>query len=440
MALSRHDTGADSRGLLRVVGYWDLIAQGINIVLASSVFVLPGIMLATLGGWSPLAVIGAAAGVLFVLLSFGEAAGRYSEPGGPYRYAGDAFGEYVGVQVGLLYWVVRATASASVAHVFVMYATELWPASNQPIPRLFLLSAVIFGAGWLNYFGTRQTASVVNVVTLFKTVPLLILCAASIGPISLERLGGSTWPSDTSWARAVLLWVYAFGGFEATVIPASEARDPRRDVPRALLVALAIVAAFYVAVQVMVVGILPGEPGERPVAEVARIVLGDGGVLMVAIAAMVATTGHIPGSILASSRVTFAIAERGGLPSCIARIHAVHRTPHVSVAIFTILVWILAISGTFIWNASISAIGRLIVYAATALAVLKLRRTSPSAFAPPAWVHLVTTAFCLWLFLYQTLHEALVVGVVLGIGTVAWGAYRLWRRRFSPTALTPAAR
>ena len=84
-------------------------------------------MVADLRGWAPLAVVVAAMGVMFVLLSFGEAAGRYQEPGGPYRYAGDAFGEFVGVQIGLLYWVVRATASASVAHVFVMTRPSCGP-------------------------------------------------------------------------------------------------------------------------------------------------------------------------------------------------------------------------------------------------------------------------------------------------------------------------
>jgi len=95
------------QGLLRVVGPWDLIGQGINLVLASSVFVLPGITLAALGGWAPLSVTLAAIGTLFVLLTFGDAAGRYREPGGPYRYAGDAFGEYVGTQIGMVYWVQR---------------------------------------------------------------------------------------------------------------------------------------------------------------------------------------------------------------------------------------------------------------------------------------------------------------------------------------------
>jgi amino acid transporter len=436
--VSRREPSTGARGLLRVVGRWDLTAQGVNIVLASSVFVLPGIMLTSLGGWAPLAVVGAAAGVLFVLLSFGEAAGRYSEPGGPYRYAGDAFGEYVGVQVGLLYWVVRATASASVAHVFVMYAAELWPSAGEPVPRTLLLTVVILGSGWLNYRGTRQTASVVNVITLFKTVPLLVLCAASVPLMSAGRLGGAEWPSETSWARAILLWVYAFGGFEATVIPASEAREPQRDLPRALLLALGIVAAFYLAVQIVVAGVLPGEPGPRPVADVARLALGGVGALLIAAAALVATTGHIPGSILAASRITFAIAERGGLPASLARVHPVYRTPHVSVVAFTAVVWLLAVSGTFIWNASISAIGRLLVYVATALGVLRLRRTSPSAFTPPAWVHLATTAFCSWLFLYQTLQEALVVLAVVACGSFTWLAYRFWRRRSLRVGLAAA--
>src|SRR5262249_4037767 len=79
--------------LARVVTRWDLICQAVNMMVGSSVFVLPGLLLADMGGWAPLAVVVASAGVLCILLSFAEAAGRYGQPGGPYRYAGDAFGE-----------------------------------------------------------------------------------------------------------------------------------------------------------------------------------------------------------------------------------------------------------------------------------------------------------------------------------------------------------
>ena len=420
---------AESGGLLRVVTHWDLTAQGVSIVLASSIFVLPGITYGELGGWAPLAVVGATLGVLFVLLTFGEAAGRYREPGGPYRYAGDAFGEYVGAQIGIMYWVVRATATASVANVFVAYVAELWPAAAQPGWRAALISASVLGGGWLNYRGTRQTSSVLNILTLTKAAPLLLLCVVGVLHLSASKFTGSPFPTSGSWARATLLWVFAFGGFEATVIPASEVRDPVRDIPHALLYALAVVAGFYIAVQVIVVGILPTPSEVRPVGTVARMLLGHGGAVMIALAAIVATNGHIPGSILAASRITYAIAERGGLPPALARVHPKYRTPYVSVLLFTLAAWILAISGSFLWNASISAVGRLIVYVATALAVLKFRRAAPSAFAVPVWVHAATISFSGWLFLNQTLGEALVVGVVITGGSVIWLGYRVWRLR-----------
>jgi amino acid transporter len=414
--------------LLRVVGRWDLTCQGINIVLASSVFVLPAITLSDMGGWSPLAVFAAAVGVLFVLLSFGEAAGRYRQAGGPYRYASDAFGDYVGAQIGLLYWVVRATATASVANVFVIYVGELWPGAAHFLWRALLLTAVIWAGGWINLRGTRQAASILNVITLAKALPLIALVVAGAFWVSWDRLTATALPGSHVWARSILLWVFAYGGFEATVIPASEARDPTRDIPLALLQALGMVAVLYVAVQFVVAGVLHGAPGPRPVAEVATIVAGRAGALVIAIAALIATNGHIAGSILASSRITYAVAERGALPRVLAHVHPRFKTPDVSIVLFTLVAWGLAISGSFVWNASISAVGRLIVYVATAGAALKLRRVEPSSFSPPAWTHVVTIAFCAWLFMHQTAAEALVIGIVLVAGSALWLAYRLWRR------------
>lgn len=419
----------DRPTLVRVVGRWDLTCQAVNIIVGSSVFVLPGIVLQDMGGWAPLAVLAAAGGVLCILLSFAEAAGRYKDPGGPYRYAGDAFGEYVGVQLALLYWVVRATASAAVANVFVTYFAELWPPATEPFWRAMLLTVVVIGSGWVNIRGTRQTASVVNVFTLGKLLPLAIFCVAGVFAISPARLTTTPLPDANTWARAVLLWMFAFGGYEATMIPAAEVRDPVRDGPRALLNALAIVALTYALVQLVVAGALAGTPSDRPVGQVAGLVLGRFGALLIAVGVLIATSGHIGGSILASSRITFAIAERGALPALLARVHPRFRTPDVSIAVFTLLVWGLAVSGSFTWNAAISAVGRLLVYAATSLAVLRLRRVSSSAFPVPAAVHALAVIFCAWLFAHQTPGEAITVSLVLIAGSTSWLAYRFWQAR-----------
>lgn len=423
-----HPRGQATTALVRVSGRWDLTCQTVNLIVGSAIFVLPGVTLVEMGVWAPLAVLAAVPGVLCVALTFVEAAGRYRDPGGLYRYAGDAFGEYVGTQIGLLYWVVRATASAAVANIFVSYFAEVWPAAEQPAWRAVLLTVVILGAGWINIRGARGVSSVINIMTLAKLLPLVLLCVVGVFAISPGSLTGSPFPSSSSWVRGILLWVFAFGAFEAALIPAGEARDPVRDGPRALLQALGIVAFIYLTIQVVVVGTLTGEVSQRPVSQAAGIWLGSAGALLVALGAMIATSGHIVGSVFASSRITFAIAERGGLPRVLVHVHPVFRTPDVSILLFTALVWIFAISGSFVWNATLSAVARLIVYAVTSVAVLRLRRLGRSAFQVPAWVHVAAAGFCAWLFANQTPGEAAAVGVVVIAGSGVWLAYRLWRR------------
>jgi APA family basic amino acid/polyamine antiporter len=417
-----------AEGPPRVVGRWDLTWQAVNIMIGTSILVLPGVTLSRMGGWAPLAVLAAAAGISFVVLTFAEAAGRYRDPGGMYRYAGDAFGEYVGTQAAFLCWAVRATASAAIANVFVTYFAEFWPAAAQPAWRIALLTAAVVLGGVVNLWGIRQTASLVNVLTVGKLLPLAVVCAAGAIAMSPRSLLGTPFPPSPAWARSVLLWVFALGGFEATLIPAGEARDPMRDGPPALLRALAIVAVTYVAVQFVVCGVLSGESGGRPVGQVARVMLGEFGALLVAAGAVVGAAGHLTGSILASARITFAMADRGSLPAVLARLHPRFKTPTASILLFAAAVWILAVTGSFVWNASISAVGRLLLYAVTASAVLRLRKRGPSAFVVPAWSHAVGFTFCVWLFSHQTIAEAIAVGLVLIAGTAIWLAYGPWRR------------
>jgi amino acid transporter len=405
---------------MRVVSRWDLTVQGVNIVLASSIFVLPGVTLTQLGSWSPLAVVIALIGVTLILLSFAEAAGRSKESGGPYRYTADAFGEFVGTEVGILFWAVRASATAAVADIFATYTAELWPPAATPVWRCVLITMVIFGSCYLNVRGTKQAASALNLLTMVKVLPLLILCGFGFFSKHWHGFTPTPLPGAQSWARAVLLWVFAFGGFEATLIPASEAQNPTRDMPRALFQALAIVAFFYLTVQLLLAGLPLKLPSARPVGDAARLLFGAVGATATAVAAMLATGGHIGGSTLVASRITSAMAEKGRMPAVLGRIHPRFRTPAFSIILFSALVWALAVSGSFIGNASISAVGRLVVFVVTFLANLRMRNSAPSAFATPIWVHLAAIVFCVWLFFYETIHEALCVFGILAATAIWW--------------------
>jgi amino acid transporter len=179
-----------------------------------------------------------------------------------------------------------------------------------------------------------------------------------------------------------------------------------------------------------VVLVVPGAAASsRPLADAARVLLGGAGAALVTVAALLATTGHVPGSMFAASRLSYAMAERNALPPSFARLHHRFRTPVVSILAFACAVWLLAVSGSFVWNASLSAIARLIVYASTSLAVLRLRRTRRSTFRVPASMHIAALVFCGWLVASLTWNEALAVSIVWLVGSLLWTGRWLWQRR-----------
>src|SRR5262249_37773465 len=141
-------------------------------------------------------------------------------------------------------------------------------------------------------------------------------------------------PSSTQWARAIVLVIFAYGGFETALISAGEARNPRRDQPFGLFAALVTCAVVYGLAQWVVVGLLPDPAhSERSLADVARIVIGSGGASLTAVGALLSIYGYLSGNILTTPRISFALAERGDFPAIFAVVHPGFRTPYVSIAL-----------------------------------------------------------------------------------------------------------
>jgi amino acid transporter len=177
----------------------------------------------------------------------------------------------------------------------------------------------------------------------------------------------------------------------------------------------------------------------RPLAEAARFLLGGTGAALVTAAALLATSGHVPGSMFAASRLSYAMAERDVLPRSFARLHHRFRTPVVSILAFACTVWVLALSGSFVWNASLSAVARLLVYGSTSLAVLRLRRRRQSTFRAPGWVHVAALVFCGWLVASLTRNEAFAVSIVWLAASALWLARGSWQHGHSATTHRPRA-
>jgi amino acid transporter len=413
--------------LVRAIGRWDLTAAVVNGVIGSAIFGMPAAIAARTGAWSPLAYLAAALGVLAIVLCFAEVASRFRDPGGPYLYCREAFGPFVGFQAGWLTFWVRVASLAANLDVFVLYLAQLVPAAGLPVGRALTMTLVVALITAVNLRGVRQATWTVDAFTVAKLAPLLLLVVLGLTRIRPEVLA-SQHVAAPAWTEAILLLMFAYGGFEAPLIPAGEATEPRRDSGFALLMALAIIAGVYMLIQLVVVGVLPAAATTKaPVAAVAEVLLGPAGLLLASVGALVSIYGYATGAVLQSPRLLYSMSAAGELPSAFASVHPRYRTPHVSILTFSALALGLGLYGNFVWNATLSAVVRLVTYGLTCVALPIFRRRRPSdppGFRVPAGgaVAAVGALFCLWLLETRTLQQAWLLVAIIAVGALLWAA------------------
>jgi amino acid transporter len=375
-----------------------------------------------------------------------EVASRFTREGGTYLYALVAFGRFAGIEMAWLTYLVRLTAAATNANLFVIYLAEFWPAATGPVAAPLLLALVLLPLAIANYRGVRGGVSTSSAFAVAKLLPLLFFVAAGLFAIAVGRIGGpgpSVAASSGTWLEAILLLVFAYGGFEAALLPLGEARDPRRDAPIALFAALGICALLYGLVQVVVIAALT-DPGAspRPLAAAAAVFLGPIGAALMAAGALVSVYGYLTAAMLNVPRLIYAMAAEGDLPRKLGAVHPRFRTPHVSVLLFATTVWIFAAAGSFFENLSLSAVSRLLTYGAVCVALVVLRRKERARHAEvePAWFrvpagHLVAAVglgFSAVLALRMNQRELMVLAGTLAAGSLHW----IWMRligRYPPS-------
>jgi amino acid transporter len=411
--------------LLRVIGRWTLTALVINAVIGSGVFGLPGGIARQLGPAAPYAYLIAAAGIGIIMACFAEVASQFTMAGGPYLYARETFGQFAGVQMGWFAWLVRLTSAAANANVFVLYLGEFWKAATLPLPRAILLTLVLGLLAAINIRGVRRGAQVSNLFAAAKLIPLAGFVIAGLWFVGKNISVGASAAGVSNWMAAILATIFAFGGFESALMPMEEAKDPRRDAPFALFTALAICAVFYTLVHLVVMGAL-ADPGasERPLADAARVFLGNAGAGLIALGAMISTYGYLSGQFVSAPRLTYAFAERRDFPQFFAAVHPKFRTPYISILVYTALALSLAIYGSFIWNAILSSVGRLLTYGLVCAGLIRLRITRPNAdaFRLPAGFLFAFAgiAFSVVMVLQMNKDHLKIVTAVAAVAAVNW--------------------
>ena len=412
--------------LVRGLRKWDLVALVINSVVGAGIFGLPSQVYALAGTFSLAAYALAALAIGLIVLCFAEVGSRFGASGGPYLYTRVAFGPLIGFQVGWLMWIARLTGFASLTNLFVAYLALFVPGVSAGVPRMLIIALMVAILSTINIVGVRASATVTNVLTAGKVIPLFLLAAAGLFFVDPQRYSLAAAPAYGSFSKATLLLVFAYMGFEGAVIPSGEMRDPQRHLPFSLIIGMALVAALYIGVQAVCIGTVPElARSERPLSDAASQIVGPAGAVLMAGAALVSIGGILNAIVFATARIPFAMADNGELPRVLGQTHARFRTPAAAIIVTAVAGGVIAEFSTFISALTISTIVRLVAYIATCVALPALRRRSDvpaAAFrAPAGW--LVSTgavALGVWLLSNTAWAELRVGAIALVIGVAIY--------------------
>ena len=420
--------GVDSR-LIRAIGTWGLAASIVNVTVGGGIFRLPAGVAGSLGAAAPLAYLVCTVAMGLIVLCFADAGSRVSMTGGPYAYVEAAFGPFVGFLCGALLWVGMTFALSAVSSFFADSLVALAPGIGQTGKRVALL-ATLATLAVANARGVRGVTRLNVVFTIAKLLPLLLLIVVGAFAMRSGNLRVVVPPTGAAVARASLLLLFAFLGVESALVPSGEVKEPARTVPIAIFLAMGLVALLYLAVQVVAQGLLgsrlAGDP--TPLASAAAVAMGPAGRTLILVGSVVSMFGYVSGMTLAVPRMLFAFGRDGFLPARLAAVHPAWRTPHVAIAVQTIIVAVFGLFGIFESLAVAANVTMLIVYAGCCFAAVRLRRLGVQGGGIPfrvpgtrvaPWLALGVIAWLLWELQPK---EWLAAAVILAVAAVVFAA------------------
>lgn len=424
--------------LVRGISRWDLTAIAINTIIGTGIFILPARVFGLIGNYSLFAFIGCAIIIGFIILCFAEVSSRFEKTGGMYLYAKEAFGSVVGFEVGWLYWIVRVTTFATNCNALLLYLAFFYPQAGEGFLKYLIVGFVVLIITIFNFIGVRESVILTNLFTVGKIVPLIVFAVVGIFFIDPANFSFGVPPEQGKFFDAILILIYAFAGFEASVIPAGEMKDPQKNIPFALISALIFCTILFIIIQIVAIGTLPGlAESKTPLADSAGQFLGYFGLVFITIGALVSVLGNLNGGFLATSRIPFAMAEQKELPQILARTHAKFKTPHISILLTSLVILVFTLQTSFYSALTIATITRLLVYATTcaALPVFRKKQNVPEAkFVAPFGIvaSILSLLLIVWLLTrVDYSKEGLAIIILAVVGFVIYFSYSAlsWNRK-----------
>ena len=359
-------------------GFWSIVLLGINGIVGTGIFLLPNKAYSIIGSASLGVLLFDAVIAGCIALCFAEAASLFTRNGGPYLYAKHALGDFWAFEVGVLKWIVTVIAWAAMAVGFATALGAAVPALSGDFAKDVISFILIVGLTIVNIFGVNVSKFVNNLITISKLVPLALFIAIGIFFINGANFT-PVFPQDIyvdgSFAQAAVLLFFAYTGFEVIAIAAEDMKNPKKNLPRAIIMCMLLVSVLYMAILAVSIGVLGTDlaNAKAPVQDAFNVIVGPIGMYIVLVGTLISMGGINFAEAYYAPRVATSMAEDGMLPNALAKRNR-YNAPYVAAIVTAIASVLLAWSGSFTTLAAISAVSRFTQYLPTCLAVIIFRR------------------------------------------------------------------
>jgi len=391
----------DDEELAKDLGLLSALTIGVGTMIGAGIFVLPGQAAAAAGPAVALSFVAGGVISLFTALSASELGTAMPKAGGSYYYVNHALGPLFGSIAGWGNWMGLAFASAFYTLGFGEYL-----ATFLPLPALalgpvglgeFQIGALLAGTAFIavNYVGAKETGGVQVVIVTILVAILTVFSALGALQADLSTLR-PFFPAEVGGAAAVLpatgLVFVSFLGFAKITTVAEELKNPGRNLPLAVVGSVLIVTAMYAIIMVVLMGVvnwrqLGPEFTTTPVLDVAGIAFGTVGIAGIGVglltfAGLLATASSANASILASSRINFAMGRDKLISAKLNAIHPTFATPYRSIAVTGGLILLFIVVGDVKTLAKAGSVLHLIVYGLLNVALIVMREADTPEYDP----------------------------------------------------------
>ena len=333
------------------------------------------------------------------------------QEGGPYAYARDFLGPYVGFQTNYVYWFGNWIGNIAIAVAAVGYLAEFIPPISTPPASVFATAGVIWLLTFVNIRGPRVVGALETWTMSLALIPILGIAFLGWFWFDAETFRAGWNVSGGSGGHAILraasiaLWAYM--GIESAAVSAGVIENPKRNIPLATMIGLGLAAVVYILSSTVIMGIIPNaelQTSHAPFAEAARLAIGTPGMVIVALCAILKSVGSLGGWMLLVGQSAKAAADDGMFPAVFARINR-HGVPGLGLVIVGVLMTIVlfatmspTIAGQFSRIIDIAVILAVVPYIYSSVAVVKVvydHKLPPRTFRTYKWIAIVAVAYCL---------------------------------------------